>query len=282
MPARGTHAHSWIQSFDSELEAFRAYAASFPDTCILLVDTYDTLKSGVPNAILVAKELEREGRRLAGIRIDSGDLVRLSLQARQMLDRESLDYVKIVVSNELDESVIAEILTQGGRIDIWGVGTNLVTGSGSGGCALGGVYKMVEHNGRPKIKLSSNPEKTTNPGLKRIVRFYDNEGFMEADVLCGGSEDLSVGEVMIVDPSNSLRRDKLFSTRREELLQTIVESGEIVYDFPSLDHIRDGMKKQLSRLRDAHRCLDDPLEYKLGLTLKLWLQKEQILNQKKR
>jgi nicotinate phosphoribosyltransferase len=196
-----------------------------------------------------------------------------------MLDRESLDYVKIVVSNELDESIIADILAQRGRIDVWGVGTNLITGSGPGGGALGGIYKMVEHNGQPKIKLSANPEKTTNPGLKRIVRFYDHEGIMEADALCEDSEDLSDGEVMIVDPNNSLRRKKLISTRREELLHAIVESGKIVYDFPFLDQIRNHMKNQLSQLHESYRRIHNPHEYKVGLTQKLWLQKEQMLNQ---
>jgi nicotinate phosphoribosyltransferase len=279
MPARGTHAHSWIQSFDSELEAFRAYARSFPDACILLVDTYDPLKSGVPNAIRIAKELEREGHRLAGIRIDSGDLAFLSREARQMLDRESLSYVKIVVSNELDESIISDILSQGGRVDVWGVGTCLITGSGTGGCALGGIYKMVEHNGQPKIKLSSNPEKMTNPGLKKIVRFYGRDGVMEADALSDGSEDLSTGEVLIVDPNNPLRRKKLDSTRREELLNAIIESGKLVYTFPSLDRIRNHRKEQLSRLHESHRRIHNPHEYKVGLTQKLWLLKERMLNQ---
>ncbi|MBP1624342.1 MAG: nicotinate phosphoribosyltransferase [Acidobacteria bacterium] len=146
MPAKGTHAHSWIQSFASELDSFRAYARSFPDECILLVDTYDTLKSGVPNAIRVAKELEARGHRLAGIRIDSGDLAFLSARARQMFDQENLPYVKIVASNELDEYIISDIIAQGGKVDVWGVGTNLVTGSGAGGGALGGVYKMSEED----------------------------------------------------------------------------------------------------------------------------------------
>ncbi len=191
MPAKGTHAHSWIQSFGSELDAFSAYARSFPDECILLVDTYDTLKSGVPNAIRVAKELEVRGHRLAGVRIDSGDLAFLSRRARQLFDQENLPYVKIVASNELDEYIISDIIAQGGKVDVWGVGTNLVTGSGAGGGALGGVYKMVEHNGRPKIKLSANPEKMTNPGVKKIVRFYDADGLMEADALAADSEDLT-------------------------------------------------------------------------------------------
>lgn len=163
VPVKGTHAHSWIQSFPSELDAFRSYARTFPDECTLLVDTYDTLKSGIPNAITVAKELEKQGHRLVGIRIDSGDLAFLSIRAREMLDREELTYVKIVASNELDEFVISDILAQGGKIDVWGVGTNLITGSGDGGGALGGVYKMVEHNGQPSIKISADPQKTTNP-----------------------------------------------------------------------------------------------------------------------
>jgi nicotinate phosphoribosyltransferase len=279
VPAKGTHAHSWIQSFQSELEAFRAYAHSFPDECILLVDTYDTLKSGVPNAISVAKDLEQQGHRLVGIRIDSGDLAFLSRRARQMLDQEGLSYVKIVASNELDEYVISDILAQGGRIDIWGVGTNLVTGSGAGGGALGGVYKMVEHNGRPKIKLSANPEKMTNPGAKKIIRFYNAEGLMEADALAENSEDLNTSEVLIVDPNNPLRRKKLNSGRCAELLHRIVASGEIVYVFPSLDQIREHRKKQLSLLHESHKRLHNPHEYKVGLTHGLWLQKEQMLNQ---
>jgi nicotinate phosphoribosyltransferase len=279
VPARGTHAHSWIQSFDSEVEAFRSYAGLFPDECVLLVDTYDTLKSGVPNAICVAKELEQSGHRLVGIRIDSGDLAFLSQRARQMLDQSGLPYVKIVASNELDEYIISDIMAQGGRVDIWGVGTNLVTGSGEGGGALGGIYKMVEHNGRPKIKLSANPEKMTNPGVKKVVRFYDEEGLMEADALADYSEDLSLREVVIVDPNNPLRRKKLNSGQRLELLEQIVKSGEIVYDFPTLDQIRSRRKEQLSHLHESHKRLHNPHEYKVGLTQALWQQKELMLNQ---
>lgn len=277
IPARGTHAHSWIQSFDSELEAFRAYARTFADACILLVDTYDTLESGLPNAIRVAKELQQQGHRLAGVRIDSGDLAVLSGEARRMLDLESLEYVKIVVSNDLDEFAIADILARGGRVDIWGVGTNLVTGSGIGGSALGGIYKMVRHNGKPKIKLSQDPDKTTNPGLKKIVRFYNSDGHMEADVLCDVSEDPSIGEVTIVDPKSPSNIKKLDTARREELLHPIVESGEVVYAFPSLDKIQDHRKEQLSRLHEKYKRLLNPDEYSVSPTEKLWLQKAQML-----
>jgi nicotinate phosphoribosyltransferase len=279
MPAKGTHAHSWIQSFSSEFDAFRAYARSFPDECILLVDTYDTLKSGVPNAIRIAKELEQQGHRLSGVRIDSGDLAFLSGRARQMFDHENLSYVKIVASNELDEYIISDIIAQGGKVDVWGVGTNLVTGSGAGGGALGGVYKMVEHNGRPKIKLSANPEKMTNPGFKKIVRFYDADNLMEADALAADSEDLNASGILIVDPNNPLRRKKLDSSQRTELLVPVVKSGKIVYPFPSIDQIRDRRKKDLAHLHESHRRLHNPHEYKVGLTHTLWQQKEQMINQ---
>lgn len=275
---KGTHAHSWIQSFPSELDAFRSYARSFPDECTLLVDTYDTLKSGIPNAIAVAKELERRGHRLVGIRIDSGDLAFLSKRARQMLDQEALDYVKIVASNELDEFVISDILAQGGKIDIWGVGTNLVTGSGEGGGALGGVYKMVEHNGQPRIKISADPQKTTNPGAKKVIRFYDSDGLMDADALAGDSENLGGSEVLIVDPSNPLRQKKLTPGRRIELLQPIVRSGEMTYEFPSLDKIVDHRKDQLGHLHESYKRLNNPHEYKVGLTQELWRQKQELIH----
>jgi nicotinate phosphoribosyltransferase len=279
VPVKGTHAHSWIQSFQSELDAFRAYAQLFPDDCILLIDTYDTLKSGLPNAIQVAKELLHNGHRLAGIRIDSGDLAFLSQKARQMLGQENLSFVKIVASNELDEYIISDIIAQGGCVDIWGVGTNLVTGSGVDGGSLGGIYKMVEHNGLPKIKLSSNPEKMTNPGKKRILRFYNAEGLMDADALADISEELDKSEVLIVDPNNPLRRKRINSGQRVELLIPIVQTGNIVYEFPELESIRNYRKEQLAHLHESHRRLHNPHEYKVGLTHRLWQRKEQMLNQ---
>ncbi len=278
-PPRGTHAHSWVQSFPSELEAFRSYARSFPDDSVLLVDTYDVLKSGVPNAIQLARELEHQGHKLAGIRIDSGDLAFLSQKAREMLDDAGFDYVKIIASNELDEYIIAEIMAEGGKIDVWGVGTKLVTGAGEGGSALGGVYKMVSHNGKPKIKLSGNPEKMTNPGIKKVVRFYDDVGLMEADALADVSEDLTCGEVLIVDPNNPLRRKRLNSQHRIELLQDILKNGEVVYDFPQLEQVRETRRDQLSHLHESHRRLHNAHEYKVGLTHTLWQKKEHMLNQ---
>jgi nicotinate phosphoribosyltransferase len=260
IPVRGTHAHSWIQSFETELEAFRAYAALFPEECTLLVDTYDVLKSGIPNAIQVGRELRDAGHRLAGIRIDSGDLTFLSKKARRALDEAGLDYVKIVASNDLDEYIIADILAQGGAIDIWGVGTRLVTGAGEAGGALGGVYKMVEYDGHPKIKISSNLEKMTTPGVKKIMRFYDTEGLMEADALADESEDISAGEILIIDPANPLRRTTIRSERRVELLVPVVASGDLVYEFPSLEQIREHRKNQLTELHESYKRLTNPHE----------------------
>ena len=279
MRATGTHAHSWIQAFPTELEAFQAFARSFPDDCVLLVDTYDVLQSGIPNAIRVGKELQAQGHRLLGVRLDSGDLAFLSKRVREMLDQAGLDHVKIVASNELDEYVITEILAQGGKIDLWGVGTKLVTASGEEGSALGGVYKMVEHNGQPKIKLSSNPEKMTNPGFKKVVRFIGDDGLMEADALTHRSEEVKDGEILIIDPSNPLRRKKLSAGVRLELLRPVLDRGELVYKFPSLNEIRSRRIDQLAHLHDSYRRLHMPHEYKVGLTYTLWRQKEQMFDQ---
>jgi nicotinate phosphoribosyltransferase len=196
-----------------------------------------------------------------------------------MFDQADLGYVKIIASNELDEYIIAEIIAEGGKIDIWGVGTKLVTASGEGGGALGGVYKMVEHNGAPKIKLSGNPEKMTNPGVKKVVRFYDAEGLMEADALADDSEDLACRETVIIDPNNPLRRKRLSSGQRVELLEQVVSRGEIAYDFPSLEEIRARRKDQLAHLHESHKRLHYAHEYKVGLTHTLWQKKELMLNQ---
>jgi nicotinate phosphoribosyltransferase len=201
----------------------------------------------------------------------------LSKKSRRMLDNAGLPYVKIVASNDLDEFLVSDILAQGGKIDIWGIGTNLVTGSGEGGGALGGIYKMAEHNGRPKIKISSNPEKTTNPGRKKIIRFYDKEGLMEADALAGDSEDCSGRDVLIIDPNNPLRRKILNSEHRVELMIPIVASGKLFYEFPSLEQIRNHRKEQLSQLHESYKRLHNPHEYKVGLTRTLLRQKEQTI-----
>jgi len=173
--------------------------------------------------------------------------------------------------------VIAEIMSQGGRVDIWGVGTNLVTAGGVGGGALGGVYKLVELNGQPRIKLSSNPEKVTTPGTKKIARFIDDAGFMEADAIAHVSEDLDTGPVVIVDPNNPLRRKRLDNPNRTPLLREVVKCGAFVYDFPSLDQVRCRRTEQLAQLHESYRRLRNPHEYKVGLTQALWRQKERML-----
>lgn len=277
IPPRGTHAHSLVQAFDSELDAFRAFARAFPDDCILLVDSYDVLESGVPNAITVGRELEMRGHRLAGIRIDSGDLAFLSQRARSMLDEAGLGYVKIIASNELDEYLIETIIAEGARIDSWGVGTHLVTGGGTGGGALGGVYKMVEHNGWPKIKVSGNPEKMTNPGYKRVYRLFDDNRLMEADALASAEECLGEEPILIVDPTNPVRRKRVKAALCVELLEDIIVEGRLVRDFPSLEQIRRRRREQLDTLHESYRRLHNPHEYKVGLTLALWQQKEQML-----
>ena len=278
LPAKGTHAHSWVQAFPTELEAFRAYARSFPNDCTLLVDTYDVLGSGVPNAIKVGCELQANSQKLFGIRIDSGDLAFLSRMARQMLDRAGLGYVKIVASNDLDEYLIADILAQGGRIDLWGVGTKLVTASGEGGGSLGGVYKIVIHNGEPKIKLSSNPDKMTSPGLKRIVRFKDENNLMQGDALAQDAEVLGDEGVVIVDPVYPLRRTRLDARQREDLLADVVIEGKLVREFPPLVTACSRRRDQLECLHESYRRLRNAHEYKVGLTEKLWRQKELMLN----
>src|SRR5579859_839997 len=169
----GTQAHSWIQSFPDELTAFRRYAEIYPDNCIFLADTYNTLKSGIPNAITVAKELEQKGKKLIGVRLDSGDLAYLSKRSREMLDLAGLHYVKIVASNQLDEHIVKSLLDQGAPINSFGIGTNLVTGQDSP--ALDGVYKLSLLDGNPRLKISENVSKTSLPGLKKVVRYTDKD-----------------------------------------------------------------------------------------------------------
>ncbi len=181
IPSAGTMAHSYIECFKTELEAFRAYAKVFPESCILLVDTYNTLRKGIPNAITVAKELEKKGYKLKGIRLDSGDLAYLSKRARKMLNDEGLDYVKIAVSNQLDEYVIKSLLEQNAPVDIFGVGTSLITGSPDG--AVDGVYKLAEAGETPKLKISENIQKITLPGKKQIVRYYNGYGQFYGDAI---------------------------------------------------------------------------------------------------
>ncbi|NLD52728.1 MAG: nicotinate phosphoribosyltransferase, partial [Clostridiales bacterium] len=209
VPVSGTHAHSWVMSFPSELEAFRAYAAIYPDNCLLLVDTYDTLRSGVPNAIKVFEELRRKGHEPRGIRLDSGDLAYLSRKARKMMDDAGFPDAIICASNDLDEYLIRDLKLQGARIDLWGVGTKLITGGDVP--ALGGVYKMsaLEENGElvPRMKFSDNPEKLTLPGRKEVYRVYDAQGMAFADLITLSDEQINPSQPLtLFDPNEVWKR----------------------------------------------------------------------------
>ena len=281
IPVRGTVAHSWVESFPSELDAFRAYCQVYPKDCLLLVDTYDTLKSGIPNAIKIGKELRAQGKgELKGIRLDSGDLAYLSKEARKMLDREGFEAVKIFASSDLDEWIIESIKKQGGRIDTWGVGTKLVTAYSTP--ALGGVYKLtaIEENGRmqPKIKLSDNPEKITNPGLKKVVRFFDDSNLMRGDIMFLEEELLEAKPLRgyhSVIPHLSKVYPLQFS--RQELLVPIFQGGRLVYPRPSLKKIQENNRRNLEQLGFEFKRFKNPHIYHVSLSRQLMKIKKDLL-----
>ena len=281
VPVGGTHAHSWVMSFEDELTAFRAYADVFPDNCLLLVDTYDTLGSGVPNAITVFKELRARGKEPVGIRLDSGDLAFLSRQARVMLDDAGFPNAKIFASGDLDEEVIWDLKAQGAAIDVWGVGTRMITSMDNP--ALGGVYKLSaeEVDGKfvPRIKISENPAKITNPGVKQLYRFYDRRsGKALADLLALDEEDFSSGEPLeIFDPENTWKRMTLCDYRMRQLLVPVFENGELVYDPPALSEIAAYAKQEMETFWDEYKRLNRPHRYKVDLSQKLYDLKLQLL-----
>jgi len=259
----GTQAHSWIMAFDSELEAFRAYAEIYPKNCILLIDTYDTIE-GCKNAVIVGKELEEKGEKLIGVRIDSGDLAYFSRQVRKILDDAGLDYVKVVASNDVDEYVIAEIQRNKGKIDLWGIGTKLAT------CyddpALGGVYKLVEINDEPKIKISSNVEKMTIPSKKQVFRIYNGEGFMSGDIM-ELRENGNLEEGYVYDPLNPMRFYNLKNPAQiEPLLHLRMENGKIVSELSDWKKARKCMEKDIELLPDASKRLLNPQNYRVSIS----------------
>lgn len=259
----GTQAHSWVQSFDDELSAFRQFAETFPDKCILLVDTYNTLKSGIPNAITVAKELEKKGHRLVGVRLDSGDLAYLSKHARAMLDQAGLSYVRIIASNQLDEFVIRSLLEQGAPIDAFGVGTRLVTGQNS--AALDGVYKLSECGGKPRLKFSENFAKITLPGRKDVVRYFDHEGMFYADGII--LEDESKVET-IYHPFFPENRSSVRGLRSEGLLRKVMENGRRIETWTIADS-SSVARERLALLSAEHKRFENPHVYKVGISGKL-------------
>lgn len=280
-PALGTMAHSWIQMFDSELEAFRAYAKSYPEGTTLLVDTYNVLKSGVPNAITVFKEMRARGEKPAGIRIDSGDITYLSKCARQMLDDEGFPDVKIVASNSLDEYIIRDILMQGAKIDSFGVGERLITSKSEP--VFGGVYKLaaIEKDGEiiPKIKVSENVTKITNPDFKEVWRLFDTStGKAIADVLtCRGEVIDDTRPYVIFDPEHTYKRKLLSNFSAVKLMERIFDGGKCVYASPSAEDIKAYCAAQLDTLWDELKRFEYPHKYYVDLSQKLWDKKNKLL-----
>ena len=281
IPVRGTHAHSWVMSFGSELEAFRAYAEVFPHECLLLVDTYDTLKSGVPNAITVFKELRARGIEPNGIRLDSGDLAYLSRTARKMLDDAGFPNARIFASGDLDEEVIWDLKAQGAAIDVWGVGTRMITSQNNP--ALGGVYKLAaeEVNGElvPRIKISENPAKITNPGKKKVLRIYSREDrHALADLIALHDEVYDASEPLtIFDPENTWKRMTLTDYTLRELLVPIFRGGEQVYRSPDLHCIAAYARDELDTFWSEYKRLHRPQRYKVDLSQRLYDLKQSLL-----
>lgn len=288
VPVSGTHAHSWIMSFPDELSAFRAYAKLYPDACILLIDTYDTLDSGLPHAIQVFKELREQGihPKRYGIRMDSGDLAYLSKKVKAALDAEGFTDAIISASNDLDENLIGSLKEQGATINSWGVGTNLIT---SKDCpAFGGVYKLAaiwsetEQRFLPKIKISENAEKITNPGDKKVYRIYDLQGMIVADLIALADEQFSADDpLLLFDPIETWKKTLLpgGSYRMKELLVPVFEKGSCVYESPKVMDIRQHCKEELATLWEESKRFEYPHQTYVDLSRKLWNVKTGLLEQ---
>lgn len=280
IPALGTMAHSWVQMFDDEYEAFKKYAEIYPTNCTLLVDTYNVLKSGVPTAIKVFKEVKPEKM---GIRIDSGDITYLTKKARKMLDEAGLEDCSIVVSNSLDEYIIRDVILEGACIDSFGVGERLITAKSEP--VFGGVYKLValEKDGKmiPKIKKSENVEKITNPGFKTVYRLFDKDTHRAlADIIMLDGETIEEGEAYeIFDPDAVWKRKKITNFYAENLRQQIFKEGKCVYQSPSLQEIRAHCKKQLDAMWDEMKRFENPQTYYVDLSHKLWQLKHDMIEE---
>lgn len=279
LPVRGTHAHSWVLAFPDELTAFRAYAGAFPDSTILLVDTYDTLNSGVRNAITVARELSEKGHELRGIRIDSGDLAYLSREARRMLDEAGFRDAKIVASNELDEQVIESIRSEGGRVDIYGIGTKLATAAGSGGGALGGVYKLVAVDGVPKLKITSDIAKATLPGKKQLLRAVGPDGRFIQDVICLENDVLQAGD-RVYDPTNPLQHTALpANAHLVDVRRVVMENGQRTNDTEKLGVMADRCRQDLALLPQGCLRFINPHRYKVSVSDRLNDLRNRLINE---
>ncbi len=279
VPAGGTMAHSWVQMFDSEYEAFDTYCRFYPDNAVLLVDTYNALKSGIPNAI---KAFKAHGLTHGGIRLDSGDMTYLTRKARRMLDDAGLTGIKIVASNSLDEHTIRDILQQGACIDAFGVGERLITSKSDP--VFGGVYKLaaVEKDGQiiPKIKISENPAKITNPHFKKVYRLYENDsGKAIADLICIHDETIDETQPLtIFDPDYTWKKKTLTDYTAKELLVPVFRSGELVYTLPSVEEIRAFCAHELELQWDEVKRFENPHNYYVDLSDRLWNLKREMLN----
>ncbi|WP_101772557.1 nicotinate phosphoribosyltransferase [Peptostreptococcus faecalis] len=283
----GTHAHSWVQKFDTELDAFRAYAKTYPDTCLLLIDTYDVLNSGVENAITVFNELRASGHEPLGVRLDSGDLTYLSKEVRKRLDEAGFENAKITASNDLDEYTITALKQEGALIDSWGVGTKLITSFDYP--SLGGVYKLAgvfDSNGNlePKIKLSENPEKMNNPGLKKVIRIYNNTtSKAEADLIMLSDENIDTeNPIEIFDPVYTWKRKTYYNYTIREMLKPLFIDGKCVRTHKTVNEIKEYTKNELNSIWDQYKRIKNPHVYKVDLSEKLWTLKNNMVASKKK
>lgn len=279
IPVAGTHSHSWVMAFDDELESFQAYAKSFPNNCVFLVDTFDSIE-GVKKAIEVGKWLKSHGKKLLGIRLDSGDLAQLSIKSREMLDEAGFPDAKIVASNELDEILIADLKRQGAEINIWGVGTNLITARDQP--ALDGVYKLsaIRDPGGPwkyKLKLSEQMVKVSNPGLLQVRRYYDNQGNV-ADAIYDINTDLNNKSVHIIDPLDPTKHRILKKElHSKDLLVPIFRDGERVYQLPALKEIQRKTQDDLAQFPNGIKRFINPHLYTVGMEKSLYEEKIQLI-----
>ncbi len=270
----GTQAHSWIQTYGDELEAFRQFAKVFPDKCILLVDTYNTLESGVPNAITVAKEMEARGEKLQAIRLDSGDLAYLSKRARAMLDEAGLQYVKIIASNQLDEYIIRSLDTQDAPIDGFGIGTRLITGNNEG--ALDGVYKIAMVGEKPLMKISDNIEKMTLPGKKKIYRYINGEGIFNGDAVMLDTEE---GVDWMYHPHKPDMFKRMDTMEKEELTQKVMDGGNVIIKKESPYEIAKYVRERMHMLSDEHKRFEFPHIYKVGISKQLMELRSKLIRE---
>ncbi|MBR2613372.1 MAG: nicotinate phosphoribosyltransferase, partial [Clostridia bacterium] len=284
VPAVGTMAHSWVQLFDTEYEAFETYCKTYPNNATLLVDTYNVLESGVPNAIRAFKTvLHPLGIRNCAVRIDSGDVTYLTKKVRKMLDDAGLPECRIVVSNSMDEYIIRELIRQGAEIDSFGVGERLITAKSDP--VFGGVYKVCaleDENGNviPKIKISENVGKITTPHFKKVYRLRGREtGKAEADLICVYDETIDDSKPLeIFDPVATWKRKTLTDFTATELLVPIFRSGELVYELPNLKEIREHCAKEIDGMWDEVRRFSNPHNYYVDLSEKLWKLKQEMLD----